>query len=113
MTKSLFELFCEPSGPAPQNLLTRDTLHFVEQLPFGALLADAQGHIAFGNSRAGQLLGTAKTAFEGGNIATFGLTAAEVASLLKSSAGQRLRQSAPGCAHALYRFQRPGAHVKR
>ena len=58
MTKSLFELFCEPSGPAPQNLLTRDTLHFVEQLPFGALLADAQGHIAFGNSRAGQLLGT-------------------------------------------------------
>lgn len=89
MTKSLFELFCEPSGPAPQNLLTRDTLHFVEHLPFGALLADAQGHIAFGNSRAGQLLNTAETAFEGGNIATFGLTVADVSSLLQATAGQK------------------------
>ena len=89
MTKSLFELFCEPSGQAPQNLLTRDTLHFVEQLPFGALLTDAQGSIAFGNSSAGQLLGASQAAFEGGNIATFGLTAADVSTLLHSPAGQK------------------------
>lgn len=95
MAKNLLEVFLEPGKPQPpanSSILTRDELHFIENFPSAVLLVDSKGDIAFGNTRAGDILGVKPAPFAGGNVADYGLTVADVLSLLKSPAGTKLQK---------------------
>lgn len=99
MTKNLYALFSQPqenTDSSQPESFTRDTLLFMERLPLAALLVDGKGNIAFGNGAAGLLLKGVKHAFEGGNMAEFGLSGKDVIALLTGQAGAKLTKEIKG-----------------